>query len=96
MRAVSVLRGILAALLLAATVQTAGAAIGITGADVESILSQLDDSLPRRNEFIARRQHHISALQREFYANPAKRIKTLHEIIDRYSSFNNDSAMYYA
>lgn len=95
MRAASVLRGILAALLLSA-VQTADASIGITGAEVENILSQLDDSLPRRNEFIARRRNHIYALQREFYTNPGSRIKTLHEIIDRYSSFNNDSAMYYA
>ncbi len=65
MRAASVLRGILAALLLS-VVQTADASIGITGAEVENILSQLDDSLPRRNEFIARRRNHIYALQREF------------------------------
>ena len=87
---------LLPTILFACAACTAAAAIGITGAEVEDILSRLDDSLPRRNEFIARRQNSICELQREFYANPATRVKTLHEIIDRYSSFNNDSAMYYA
>ena len=87
---------LLPTILFACAACTATAAIGITGAEVEDILSRLDDSLPRRNEFIARRQNSICELQREFYANPATRVKTLHEIIDRYSSFNNDSAMYYA
>ena len=57
---------LLPTILFACAACTATAAIGITGAEVEDILSRLDDSLPRRNEFIARRQNSICELQREF------------------------------
>ncbi|MDE6097342.1 MAG: hypothetical protein K2G24_00475 [Muribaculaceae bacterium] len=73
-----------------------GVPIKISAKEVEQALEQLDDSLPLRNAFIAKRQERINALRDSLRDDNPAYIKVLHDIIDRYSSFNNDSAMFYA
>lgn len=87
-------RSIIIMLVLAVRAFTAVAVI--SDSEVESALKALDDSLPMRDSFIAKRQQQIDRLKRRYDIGHGDRIRILHGIIDRYSSFDNDSAMHYA
>lgn len=87
----------LLSLLLAVVATTAEAGpIHIGRNEMEQALIRLDDSLTLRSAFIARRQAGIDSLTSELRLRPSDSLAVVHSIIDRYSSFNNDSAMYYA
>lgn len=60
----------------------------------EKALRELDRALDRRNEYINRRQHAIDSLIEVWKKNPDDG-STLLKIADRYTSFNNDSALHY-
>lgn len=91
----TIFRGLAALLFIAALWQPLAAG-HIDHDDAEAALSRLDDSLPARDSFILKRQQQINSMIAGFNRDKAHRLQTLHRIIDRYSSFDNDSAMYYA
>ena len=73
----------------------ARAIISVSEADVETALEALDDSLARSNEFIRRRQAEIDRLTDSLRRSRRADAALVLRIADRYTAFNNDSAMYY-
>lgn len=72
----------------------ARAALDFSSADTHSALRALDDSLTKRQAFIDRRQAAIDHLVDSLANTPDNR-KLLLEIAERYTAFNNDSALHY-
>lgn len=91
-----ILRAILALIVLSVMPEAVATPIKIGRGETEQALKRLDDSLAARSAFIARRQAGIDSLKSELRRKPSDSIAIIHRIIDSYSSFNNDSAMYYA
>lgn len=69
-------------------------ALEYTADDAEAVLSALDDSLSRRRIMIDRRQADIDRLVDSLHADPRSHDLLL-RIAERYTSFNNDSALHY-
>ena len=72
----------------------AKAALQFTADDAKHALRVLDDSLAHRNTFIERRQHGIDSLVKMLAAGNDS-VRLLMRIADRYTAFNNDSALHY-
>jgi len=68
--------------------------LSVTEADVDRILAQLDDSLAVARNIISRRQADIDRLTDSLRGRPSD-AGLLLRIADRYTAFNNDSAMSY-
>ncbi len=79
---------------VAAACAGAGARLSVSAADVDALLSRLDDSLAVARHIIARRQADIDRLTDSLHARPTD-AGLLLRIADRYTAFNNDSAMRY-
>lgn len=72
---------------------TAFGALEYTPSDIKRALSELDDSLSHREAFIQRRQAEIDKLIDSLNRHPS--VDLYLAIGDRYTAFNNDSALYY-
>lgn len=72
-------------------------ALQITERQATDALLRLDHELDMRDSYIGRRQASIDSLRRVFDSatNPRKRLGLMMVLGDRYTSFNNDSALYY-
>lgn len=81
-------------LTLLCTSLQARATLDFSSADTQSALRELDDSLTKRQAFIDRRQAGIDHLVDSLANSPDNR-RLLLEIAERYTSFNNDSALHY-
>lgn len=79
---------------LFATALPAAATLEFSAADSRRALEALDDSLAKRSLFIDRRQEGIDRLVDSLSRNP-KSEQLLLEIAERYTAFNNDSALHY-
>lgn len=72
----------------------ARAVISISGREVKHALAVLDDSLALSDTFISRRQAEINRMTDSLALSPGDKSLLL-RIADRYTAFNNDSAMQY-
>lgn len=81
--------------LLVASATPAAALISISNSDAEKALTVLDDSLSRSDRFISRRQAEIDRLSDSLRRSGNSSAGLLLQIADRYTAFNNDSAMHY-
>lgn len=88
------MRRLLSLILIFFTVFVSHAVLSAGRDDVERALSVLDDSLARSESFIALRQAEIDRLCDSLSARPSDADLML-RIADRYTAFNNDSAMHY-
>lgn len=70
------------------------ALLEFTTEDANNALAVLDDSIARRDVFISRRQNSIDALVDSLHRHPGS-ADLMMKIADRYTAFNNDSALYY-
>lgn len=66
-----------------------------TASDARKALEALDDSLAQRHKFIERRQASIDSLVGRLRSAHADTTRLMMRIADRYTSFNNDSALHY-
>ena len=80
--------------ILSATIIPARASLNFTSSDTREALHALDNSLTKRREFIDRRQAGIDSLVDSLSHNPGNQ-RMLLEIAQRYTAFNNDSALHY-
>ena len=65
-----------------------------TASDARTALEALDDSLAKRQSFIARRQAQIDRLADSLSHHPTDS-RLMLQIGERYTAFNNDSALHY-
>ncbi len=86
-------RLLLSTLLLAAWLP-AFALFEVTDKDVQNILNELDHSLERRELYIKQRQSEIDKLTAQLDSS-ASNVALLLNIAERYTGFNNDSALHY-
>ena len=73
---------------------SASAALEFSKQDAENSLDILDDSLALRKVFIERRQKAIDSLVGKLNNNPES-VDLMMRIAERYTAFNNDSALHY-
>lgn len=73
---------------------SANAALEYTSRDADKALTALDDSLAKRGQFIARRQAQIDRLV-DSLDKDRRNHRLLLTIGERYTAFNNDSALHY-
>lgn len=87
-------RLIIALAALAFSLQHSSALISVSGKDVDDALEKLDHALSQRNIFIANRQARIDKLT-ERLQSEKDNTGILMQIADEYTSFNNDSALFF-
>lgn len=73
----------------------ASAALEITRQTADGALKELDDSLRKRGDFIGRRQTVINQLADSLRRGNGRRDDLIRRLAEKYSGYNNDSALHY-